>query len=201
LGADYDLDSARLCGDAEGGWISETWTLEYDEDPKDGWTAHFTDADASDNAWFNSPDITAVDNVRHVRVFVNSPIAGSTQAREFELEATLSAQAPPSTRLVTSADATDLSTNNTLTNEIKGDVNALIGEFDALSTVVTNLLTHTHTTIPGHTHDSTEITSIPPHTHPTEPHTHDTVVSLEKQYKWCLKHETVPACADFLPPE
>jgi hypothetical protein len=200
LGANYDLDSARIFGDADGSWISETWDLEYDEEALDGWTAAFTGADASDNDWFDAADLTAIDNVRWIRFTAHA--SASVQVREFELEATLADVPPPSTRLVTSPDASDDATNITLSNEIKGDLNALIAEYDALVADFAAFTAHVHTTVIPHGHtDPAEITAHDSIVHlPDSNHTHD-FVSLQKQYTWCLRNDTLPACADFLPPE
>ena len=93
FGQNYDLTSARLFGDANGGWVSTSWQLQYKINTGDPWTTAFSDVNALLNDWVTEElEVTA----RYVRVEVFGNPA--THARELEIYGTASTtpQAPAS---------------------------------------------------------------------------------------------------------
>ena len=93
FGALYDLTSARLFGDANGNWVSDTWTLEYSDD-NSSYTTAFSGANALVNDWVTQ-SLTGI-TARYVRVTVSNS-AGSTQARELEVYGTVAPSGPDCT--------------------------------------------------------------------------------------------------------
>jgi hypothetical protein len=88
LGRTCTLDQARLFGDADGTWVSESWTLKHRRDASDAWIQAFSDKNAFGNQWFAEP-LSGV-SARYLRLEVNgnaSYTPGRTQAREFEVTA------------------------------------------------------------------------------------------------------------------
>ena len=89
FGKIYDISQARLYGDADGEWVSKTWTLKYKKDLSDIWTVVFSDKNAFINSW-----LTEALNIkaRYIRMEVLgdninfSP--GRVQARELEIYGT-----------------------------------------------------------------------------------------------------------------
>ncbi|TSD01566.1 MAG: parallel beta-helix repeat-containing protein [Parcubacteria group bacterium Greene0714_4] len=95
FGAIYDLQSARIFGDADGTGISESWTLEYKKESSHTWANAFSAKEALGNGWFEE----ALTNVaaRYIRVTVSSNrvSASATQAREIEVYGTLAIASTP----------------------------------------------------------------------------------------------------------
>lgn len=86
LGALYTLSRVRLFGDAEGSWVSGSWTLRARRTTGEVWAAAFTNAPALQNNWITkSLDVTA----RYLRVELQGGKQGRTQARELEAYGTL----------------------------------------------------------------------------------------------------------------
>jgi len=83
FGQSYNLTKARLFGDADGVWVSNTWDLQTRNSTSDAWTTVFSGANAFMNDWSEkSISVTA----RYARVTVKgNPSGAGTQAREFEL--------------------------------------------------------------------------------------------------------------------
>jgi len=80
LKQDYSLTSAKLFGDADGGWVSNSWQLQYKRNAGDAYTTAFSSASAFLNGWSTQPlSVTA----RYVRVEVFG--GSATQARELEI--------------------------------------------------------------------------------------------------------------------
>jgi hypothetical protein len=88
----YNLSSARVFGDADGNWVSNSWTLMHKKNSIDSWTTAFTNSNAFGNQWF-SRDLASI-QARYVRVEVNGSGLG-TQARELEIYGTESATSIP----------------------------------------------------------------------------------------------------------
>jgi F5/8 type C domain len=88
----YDLSTARVFGDADENWVSNSWTLMYKNNSTDPWTTAFANSNAFGNQWF-SRDLAGV-KARYIRVEVNGSIVG-TQARELEIYGTVSTSSPP----------------------------------------------------------------------------------------------------------
>ncbi|MEZ4273531.1 MAG: right-handed parallel beta-helix repeat-containing protein [Myxococcota bacterium] len=83
FGSLHHLSSTRLLGDANGVWVSSSWSLHYKSSPSDTWIAAFVDKTALFSDWsIQDLDVSA----RFVRVEVNGNASGEgTQARELEI--------------------------------------------------------------------------------------------------------------------
>jgi len=92
LGQPHEVTRARLFGDANGSWVSMTWTLEHRLDEAAGWTAAFADATAEGNDWSEQPlALTA----RYLRIAVaGNPSVPATQARELEIYGAPAGESP-----------------------------------------------------------------------------------------------------------
>lgn len=81
----YTISQARLYGDAEGTWVSKSWSLKYKQNTTDNWINAFSNEGALFNGWSTRPlNITA----RYIRVEVSGSeeyLPGQTQARELEI--------------------------------------------------------------------------------------------------------------------
>lgn len=111
-----------------------------------------TDTDATQNKHVSNNDMKV--NTDHVAAtsahgatgaVIGAGDLATTIAVGVVLEAAAVTDAVASTVSVTSADATDLTTNNTLTNEIKGDVNTLVTDVNAVKDQLNSLMANLRT--------------------------------------------------------
>jgi hypothetical protein len=87
FGSPYTLTTARLFGDADGKWTSNSWDFQYKQNAADAWQSAFTDSNALGNQCFpvSLNNVTA----RYARVTVHgNPTTNATQARELEIYGT-----------------------------------------------------------------------------------------------------------------
>jgi hypothetical protein len=80
FGSLHDLTLARLYGDADGSWVSRSWSLKIKHSLSDQWVSVFEHQDALFNGWSVRELATSA---RYVRVDVYG--GASTQARELEI--------------------------------------------------------------------------------------------------------------------
>jgi hypothetical protein len=101
FGQQYDLTSARLFGDADGGWTSTSWNLHYRNSLAETWQTAFSGVNASLTGWSTQSLAVAA---RYVRIEVTgNAAANSTQARELEILGTgypTTSQLPAPTNVV-----------------------------------------------------------------------------------------------------
>jgi hypothetical protein len=86
LGKPHELTSARLFGDADGNWLSTSWTLEYKQNVGDSWSPAFKNINALRNDW-SAQSLSGTGRYVRVQVFGNQQMR-ATQARELELYGT-----------------------------------------------------------------------------------------------------------------
>ncbi len=87
FGKPYDLYEVRLFGDADGSWVSQSWSASYKNEATAPWTRLFSGKNAQINGWTNQTmNITA----RYFRVEirgrgVEGVSSGRAQAKELEI--------------------------------------------------------------------------------------------------------------------
>jgi hypothetical protein len=91
LAQPYVLARARLYGDADGDWVSETWSVRHKMDAGAPWEAVFANSSARENGWMEK---TFTITARYLRLEVVGDAAGKTQAREFEFFGTPAVSSP-----------------------------------------------------------------------------------------------------------
>jgi hypothetical protein len=92
FGQQYSLSSARLLGDADGTWTSNSWTLKVRNNPTDSWQTAFLNINAFSNDW-STQSLTVA--ARFVRVEVaGSAVNNAIQARELEIYGTTGSSSP-----------------------------------------------------------------------------------------------------------
>jgi hypothetical protein len=88
LGDNYNLDQAKLFGDADGQWTSKNWTLKYKLNQGDSWQTVFLGKNAFINDWSVHQFSDVIARYVRVEIFGNGD---SIQAREFRLSGNLDA--------------------------------------------------------------------------------------------------------------
>lgn len=87
FGQQYTLTSARLFGDADPNWTSQSWTLKYRSNQSDSWQTAFSSANAFLSDW-SSQSLAVL--ARYVRVEVaGNSVGNAIQARELEIYGTV----------------------------------------------------------------------------------------------------------------
>jgi hypothetical protein len=84
----YQISYARLYGDADGDWVSKSWTLKYKQTVSDSWATAFSNKNALFNDW-SAENLNITARYIRVEVFGNKSFnPGKTQARELEIYGT-----------------------------------------------------------------------------------------------------------------
>ncbi len=110
LGQVYDLTEAQLFGDALGGTVSRTWSLEYKVNSGDAFQTAFSNSDAYGNRWFTR---TLAETARYVRLtVVGSSGSTNTQVFEFALQGTVADNPEPPAPTDTDGDGVADSVDN-----------------------------------------------------------------------------------------
>lgn len=75
----HALSQARLYGDAEGEWVSKSWSIQYKQGANDSWKTAFSEKDASSNSW-------STQTLGVIAQYVRAEVIGGGRAQARELE-------------------------------------------------------------------------------------------------------------------